>query len=56
MWLPTHRLHKQCEVLVAALANGEVCTRENLLDAWAKDSRCKSMDNILQFVGLFDDN
>lgn len=36
-----NRLHKQCEELVAALANKEVCTRDRLLAAWEQDSKCE---------------
>ena len=36
-----YRLHKHVEILLSALVNGEVVTREKLLEVWKADPKCK---------------
>ena len=37
----TCRLHERCGVLVAALANKEVSSREELLQVWEQEPLCE---------------
>ena len=37
----SHRLHKQCDVLVVALANAEVYSRQRLLDYCKQNPKCE---------------
>ena len=36
-----HRLHKQCEVLLSALVNREVSTRDSLFKVWKTEPQCE---------------
>ena len=42
-----YRLHKQVEVLLSALVNREVVTREKLLEVWKADPKCKGFTAVL---------
>lgn len=42
-----YRLHKQVEVLLSALVNREVVTREKLLEVWKADPKCEGFTAVV---------